>query len=105
MINIRKEFPDVAFQNPASSGVILADFPSERAKSINRSVRAFFKPARIRIGDKRFFKKRVKNPVNGVMKKAIADAGFMNISRFGIIDLERLITAVLVGMISEVAVK
>src|SRR4030066_2603988 len=105
MINVRKKLFDVAFQNPTGFCVIFVDFIRERAKSIDRSMRAFPDSARIRIGDKYSVKKRVKNSVNGVVKKTIPNARFVNVSGFRIIDPERLIRAVLVGMIEKVALK
>ena len=59
MVNIGKEFPDVAFQNPARFGVILADLVSKLPKSIKRPMRPFLNLARIGIGDEDFGKKRI----------------------------------------------
>lgn len=105
MIYIREKLFDVAFQNPASLGIVLANFIRERAKPIDRPVRAFPNPARIRISDKCFLKKRIKNPINGVMQQSVANCRFMNIPRLRIIDLERLITAVLICMMKKIVVE
>ena len=105
MINIREKFPDVAFQNPAGARVVSTNLIRERAKSVDRSVRPFIISARIRISDKCLFKKWIKNSVNRVMQQPVANARFVNIPRFGIVDLERLITAVLVSIIGKIAVK
>jgi len=105
MINIREKFPDVAFQNPAGLCIIFAGPICERAKSVDSSVRSFPDPTGIRISNKCFLKKRIKNPVNGVVEQSVANARFENVPRFGIIDLERLISAVLMRMIEKVTMK
>ena len=102
MIDIREKLSDVAFQNPASSGVVSADFIRELAKSVNRLMRPLLNSAGIGISDEYLVEKRIKNPINGVMQKSVANRCFVNISRLGIVDFERLITAVFLGMIEKV---
>jgi len=43
MVYIIKKLPDVAFQNPAGFGVVLAYFLKKLSKSVYRSMCAFFK--------------------------------------------------------------
>lgn len=79
MINIREKLFYVAFQNPAYFCFVLADFPGKLAKSFDRSMRSFPDPTGIRIGNKCFFEKRIKDPINRVMQQSVTNRCLVNI--------------------------
>ncbi len=52
MIDVGKEFSDIAFQNPDSPCMIARNFASLIAEAVYRSVRAFDAPAGVRVENK-----------------------------------------------------
>ena len=62
-------------------------------------------PARKRIGYERSVEKRIENPIDSVMKQAVADACFMDAPWFGIGDTERLVFPMPIGSCREFSVK
>lgn len=105
MINIGKKLFNVAFQDPASFGIVFTNNIRVFAEFIDSFMRAFFVSARIGIGNESFIEKWIKNSVNGVMQQAISHAGFVDVSGFWIIAFESLITAVIIGMMEKIAVQ
>jgi hypothetical protein len=105
MINIGKKLFDIAFQNPTGFCIVFTDFICKFAKSVNGLMCPLVVSARIRIGNESLIKKGIHNPIDGVVQQSVPDRCFMNISRFWIIDFERLIAAVNIGMIEEVVMK
>lgn len=65
---------------------------------------AFAEAAGIGIGDEGLIKKWIKDSVDSVVKEPIANAGFVNVPRFGVANVEGLITAVFIGKINKVVV-
>ena len=59
MVNVRKKFLDIAFQNPNCFRAIYAFFACKRTKTIQCFVRSLASAARIRISDKRPIEKRI----------------------------------------------
>ncbi len=105
MIDIGEKFPDVAFQNPASPGIVFGNYPAEMSEPINRSVRTSIDPTGIGIKNELPIEIWVKNPVNGMVDKPVADTGFVDISRFRIVDFESLVSAMSVGFLFQFIVK
>lgn len=105
MIDAREELPDVTFQNPAGSSVVLACLVSENAEAIQGLVRPLPDPAGEGIADELSVKIQVQHSVNGVMDEAIADACFVDVSRLRVGNIEGLIAAVAVGSIDKVTMK
>jgi hypothetical protein len=57
------------------------------------------------ISDELFGEEWIQNSVNGVMEKTVTDGGFVDVARFGVVDLEMLVLAMSIGMILEIVVK
>ena len=91
MVNTREELPDIALQNPAGSLIIPAGFPDKSPESIYSFVSSLVETTGIRVGDEQPVKERVKNPVNSVMEQTVADTGFVDVTRFGVVYFERLV--------------
>ena len=68
MVNVREKLPDVTFQNPSGSGIVLARLAAKGTKPVYRSVRSFAEAAGIRIGDKSFVKEWIELPVKRVVE-------------------------------------
>ena len=78
MVNVLKKLSDVAFQNPAGFGVILADFTGEGAKTIDGFMRTLVFSAGKGIDDKGSVKKWIEFSVNRVVQEAVAYARFVD---------------------------
>lgn len=59
MVDIRKELPYVAFQNPARPRIVFPDGAGERTESIKRLMRPLALTARIRIDNKPPIEERI----------------------------------------------
>ncbi len=105
MVNVREKLPDVALQNPAGFGVVLAHFTTKRTESVYGFVRSFTDAAGIGIGDKSSVKERIKNAIDGVVKQTVADLGLVDVSRLGVGNVESLIWAVLVCLVAKFRVE
>lgn len=88
MINAVKEFSDIAFQYPASFGVVTAHPVNEITEAVERFMGSFVQPARIRISHKRLIEERVKLTINSVVNQTITNAGLVDMTALGISDIE-----------------
>ena len=102
MVDIREKLFDVAFQNPASAGVVAARLMRKQTKSIQSSMATFSKLTRKRIGDKSLSEKGIKSPIDGVMEKSVPDARLVDVPGFRVADVKGLIFAVFVSMIPQI---
>lgn len=99
MIYAGKELPDVAFENPACAGIVLACFSEHCQQSVDRLVRAFINPAGKRISDKCPVKEWIQDSIYRMMQKPIANRGFADIPRLGIGNLKLVISAVPISLV------
>lgn len=97
MVNAGKKLFDVAFEHPASAGVILAHLVSKAAKTVKRFVRPLAQTARERVGNKGLVVKGVKNAIDGAVEQAVAESCFVDLARLGVIDPKMDVAAVTVS--------
>ncbi len=79
-----------------------AGLACERTEAVKCGVRALANAARKRIGYKRPVKKWAEEAADGMVQKTVAHARLMDIPRLRVADIERLISAVAVGMIYQI---
>lgn len=105
MVNIGEKLFNVTFKNQAGSGVIFAHDTTEFMEAVYGLMRTLTLTTRIRVGDKRFIKERIQDAVYGMVQQPVLDRGFVDTSWLGVMNGKCLICAVLVGKITEVAMK
>ena len=99
MINARKEFTDVALENPTLPCAIFTHDAMEFPKAINGSMRPLPISARKRIRNKCPVEKGVEHAVNGMMEKPIPHAGLVDVPRLWVGDIKCAVSAVAVRSI------
>lgn len=105
MVNAGEKFPDVTLQNPAGAGIVSAGFIGEFPKTVEGFMRSFAEPAGIRISDERSVKIGIQNPIYGMVYQPVTDAGFMNIARLWVADIEGFIPSVAVISACQIIMK
>ena len=91
MVNVLKELPDIAFQDPASPSVVSANFISELAESVQRFMGPLAQSTRERVRYKSPIKEWVELPTDGMMEQSVSDQRLMYLSRLGVVYTESLI--------------
>lgn len=105
MIHRRKKRAYVAFQDPASAGVVLRNFPYKRSKSVDCLVRPLFSSTRIRITDKGAIEKWIELAIDSVMQKPITYSCLVDVAGLGVRNIKCTIAAVGIYPIAQVSVK
>lgn len=105
MIYVGEEFSYVAFQNPRCARVVARNGACVIAKAVERAVRSFGATAGIRIEYEFWVEIRIQDAINGMVEQSVAHGRFVDVARFGIVDPERRITAVPVGLVGQFAIK
>ena len=101
LVNAGKELSNIALQNLSRPTVVPTDFTAHAVKSCQCFMSALIHTAGIRIGDKRSVEKRIKLMIHGVMKQAISNAGFVNMSWLWISNVKTLVSAVTVRPVGK----
>jgi hypothetical protein len=91
VVDIGKEFSDVAFQNPCRACIVPRNRASIIAEAIYGTMGTFCSPARVRIKYKFSIKIWIENPVHCVVYKPVLNACFVNVAWLWIVNPERLI--------------
>lgn len=91
MVNVGKEFSDVAFQNSYCACVVPRNRASKTAEAIYGSMCTLSMPARIRVKNEFRVKVRIEDSIYCMVYKSVANACFVNIAWLRIVNPERLI--------------
>ena len=105
MVDAREELPDVALQNPRGPRMVARNDPHISIELVHCAVCALIETAGIRIEDECFIEIWIQHPINRMMQQSVAHFSLVNIARFRIVDLERMIWAVSVGFILKLAMQ
>ena len=65
-------------------------------------MRSLANSAGVRIVDKSFFEKRIKQAVNGVVKQSVSDAGFMDMPSLRVIDIKTAVSAMSINFVYQI---
>ena len=103
MVDIGKELPDVAFQNPYCAGIVPRNRASIIAEAIYRSMGALSASARVRIKYKFSIKIWIENPIHCMVYKPVTDASLVDIPWLRIINSKRFIWSVLVCAVRKLS--
>ena len=105
VIDARKKFPYVAFQNQTLLRIVLAYLAGKHTEAVQGFMRTFIVPARERIGDELPVKVRVEHAIDRVVQQSVPHASLMNIPRLRVGNLEGGITTMAVRMVYKVAIE
>ncbi len=89
MINSLKKFLNIAFKNGTRFKRIAAYLSYYVIQNAYSLVRPFVNTTGKGIGDKCWLKYGIENGKNSVMKHAVSNSSFMNVSLFWILDIKR----------------
>ena len=93
-----KELTDVAFEDPNGAGVIFRYFVGILPELIHCLVRALPHAAGAGVRDELSVEIRVQNPIERMMKQAVAYTGFVDIAGLGVGDFEVVVATMTVGL-------
>src|SRR3989338_8303558 len=105
MINIGKEFFNIAFQNPNRPSVIERNNQTIVSKPTHGPMGTFMATAGKRVKNEFLIKIRIQNSVNGMVEKTVSDTGFVNFSGLRIIYFEGMIRTMAICFIHQLLMK
>ena len=100
-----KELANIALQDPARAGIVLAYLISKAPETLHRLVRPLPHSAGIRIGNKDGVKEGVELAIEGMVEEAVANGGLMDVAWFRVGDLESMVAAMSVDLAREIALE
>lgn len=105
MANAGKKFLYITFENPASLRIVVADLVGKCPELIDGFMGAFSISAGKRVCNECFIKEGVQYPVNCVVQEPISNTCFMDVSWLWVVNLERVVFAVFVGLILQIVMQ
>ncbi len=88
-----KETPDVALQDKPRSDVVVRYRADHLLHAAYTGMRSLSHAAGIRIKNKASVEQRIQHAMDGAVDDAVADRGFVDDTRLGVVDAEHLIWA------------
>jgi len=104
MVNRIKEFSDIALQSIALSGIILAYSSNHFRNFFHSLVCSFAYAARKRIWNKGRFKYWIQNVEYRMVQYSIAYCGFVDMTKFWIVNIKAGITTMFVCFITKIPI-
>src|SRR3989338_355226 len=105
MIHAVEKLLNIAFQYKARPRSVRADFSHHSFERFYSFVIAESYPAGKRGGNKSFFKNRVDDGKDGVVKDAVAHRRFVDVPLFRVPNIKAFVSAMLVGFIFQLTMK
>ena len=105
LINRCKEFPYIAFQNPACPAITLRNLSHELVKSLECTMSSLEMAAGVGIVNEFLIEVRIQYAINSVMEESVSDHCFMDASRLRVAYRERFIRTVSIHLGPQVLMK